>query len=242
MKKLVLVALTILTVAGATQTVKADTVDDLRTTYTEAQSEYDEAYSDTDYAEARVKKLSKKVKKNNYKLVNAKSSLKKARNAEKKALKKLNKAESKYNKYMHKLALTSTDVRAFSYVANHSDRFTNEELVFVAGNYCEYAEAQLGVDVAFTTEGTFGENIVGYYTQSTNTVSLNAEHIDYYIFNTVAHECRHAWQHTQSQFDDSFNNYVSPEQSYSEYYNQLVEVDARDYGEQMLNNLFELDY
>lgn len=242
MKKLLVALLTVIAISSTQQIVKADTIDDLRTAYTEAQSEYDEAYSDTDYAEARVKKLSKKVKKNNYKLVNAKSSLKKARNAEKKALKKLNKAESKYNKYMHKLALTSTDVRAFSYVANHSDKFTNDELVVIAGNYCKYAEAQLGVDVEFTTDGTFSENIAGYYTQSTNTVSLNAEHIDYYIFNTVAHECRHAWQHTQSQFDDSFNNYVSPEQNYSGYYNQLVEVDARAYGEQMLNNLFELDY
>ena len=86
----------------------------------------------------------------------------------------------------------------------------------------------------------------GGYSASANTIYINlynmgnaAETAD-----TIAHESRHCWQHERAEhpqteqdyrFKENFENYVSPELFFDEYYAQPVERDAREYAEQVKN-------
>ena len=48
------------------------------------------------------------------------------------------------------------------------------------------------------------------------------------MIDTCLHECRHAWQFEQKKFN--FNNYISSSTDFDAYYNQAIEVDAREYA------------
>ena len=58
--------------------------------------------------------------------------------------------------------------------------------------------------------------------------------------DTIAHELKHCEQYERAsnpkdeldyEFRENFLHYISPEKDYEEYENQLLEVDARNYGE-----------
>ncbi len=91
----------------------------------------------------------------------------------------------------------------------------------------------------------------GYYTHAKHTVTLNEQALldsvgswdSYELLETVSHELRHAYQHeaidhptdymvtqeTIDEWDDNFDNYISSDTDYTNYRNQPVEVDARDF-------------
>ena len=48
------------------------------------------------------------------------------------------------------------------------------------------------------------------------------------MIDTCLHECRHAWQFENKKFD--FNAYISASKDFDAYYNQAIEVDAREYA------------
>lgn len=82
----------------------------------------------------------------------------------------------------------------------------------------------------------------GCHYRNQNRVEINLYQIYHddkpylYIVNVLAHENRHAYQEQRvkqgfnTKLEDSYNNYITPEVSYTGYYNQLCEVDARNYG------------
>ncbi len=83
----------------------------------------------------------------------------------------------------------------------------------------------------------------GAYEESTNTLKINTYYFENgntvpwtEIVDTVAHELRHAYQaanlktNPNSEISRSFRDYIRPEQSSADYYNQACEVDARAYA------------
>ena len=88
----------------------------------------------------------------------------------------------------------------------------------------------------------------GGYAASNNTIYINrfnmgdaAETAD-----TIAHESRHCWQHERAdnpqteqdyQFKENFDVYVCPEDDYRGYRDQPVEADARDYAQNITDNI-----
>lgn len=92
---------------------------------------------------------------------------------------------------------------------------------------------------------------MGYYQDSTQSVSINLFAMEHYsyssVMDTVVHEMRHAYQHevsrrpgdfevseqTARSWDENFDDYVSYDSSldnYDEYQDQPVEADARRYA------------
>ena len=85
----------------------------------------------------------------------------------------------------------------------------------------------------------------GYYDQNNNSIFINEYCLNDSagIADTVSHEYRHKYQHQRADklenerdlaFRESFDNYQSPGNDYASYMayrNQLVEVDARAYGQ-----------
>ena len=73
--------------------------------------------------------------------------------------------------------------------------------------------------------------------------SFYNEEVHVYIVDVLAHEHRHAYQKQRvnqgfdTKLEDSYKNYIRPEENYEAYYNQLCEVDARNYGEYWENLL-----
>ena len=66
--------------------------------------------------------------------------------------------------------------------------------------------------------------------------------------DTIAHECRHCWQHERAAnpqteqdhlFQENFDHYSRPELNYDAYYSQLVEQDAREYAGQIRASIAE---
>jgi len=85
----------------------------------------------------------------------------------------------------------------------------------------------------------------GYYDQNNNSIFINEYCLNdsESIADTVSHEYRHKYQHQRADklenerdlaFRENFDNYQSPGNDYASYMayrNQLVEVDARAYGQ-----------
>ena len=97
--------------------------------------------------------------------------------------------------------------------------------------------------------GDFG----GYFAE-TNTIYINEYNIDdaKETADTIAHELRHCWQHEYAEkadtplareFRENFENYVRPEDDYSEYKQQAVERDAQEFSEGIIDiiNHFNVD-
>lgn len=226
MKKLLVALLTVIAISSTQQIVKADTVDDLKN---------------------NVTKIEKQIEKNDSKLEKAKEGSKKEKALYKKdaqLTKKLEKAESEYTTYMYTYSLTHSNKKAFSFVANNTELFTKNDLKTISRNYCKnYIAKKLGIEVGFIIDSNMSSNMNGYYRHSENCVHINVNTLKSgKFFDTVAHECRHAWQHTQAQYDDDFMYYITAEEDVDGYLNQEVEVDARAYGEHMINYLYGLDY
>jgi len=86
-------------------------------------------------------------------------------------------------------------------------------------------------------DGTYGG-----YNPSTNTIEINENMLDNSAeaADTIAHEMWHAYQQQEAldprsekgqEYQEGFNNYISPEYDFEGYENQMVEAEARDYAQ-----------
>ncbi|MCD7866502.1 MAG: hypothetical protein LUG54_10975 [Clostridiales bacterium] len=95
-----------------------------------------------------------------------------------------------------------------------------------------------------------GIQTYGYYNNETNKITINTAYMDDVenVVNTIAHESRHCYQHERAenpqteedyQHKYEFENYITAEVDFEAYENQLIESDARDYGDYYENMLKE---
>lgn len=116
-----------------------------------------------------------------------------------------------------------------------------------------YGLKDVNSKIRWSHTSTYTEDSVtmGYYNDSTRTVSLNEKVLSdsvgnwdsYDLLGTVAHELRHAYQHeairhptdfmvSQETIDSwkyNFDHYISGDDNYDDYRAQAVEVDARSF-------------
>jgi len=242
MKKLFVALLTVIAISSTQQIVKADTIDKLQNRRNQLMEQVDRAEQDLDKAldaECSTKCIGKRAytKAHKYTL-KCERTLESLNN-------KLDNCMDKYDAYMEKHIADMVDVRVFAYVNSQIDNYTDSQLTLIATNYCEYVCADLGIStVNIKTAGyNFKHNVNAVYVDTTNTIYLNLDNIDRVnMFNTIAHECRHAWQHCQIEFEQYFGNYVTSGENYTAYTNQLVEKDARAYGATMERELDRIEY
>jgi len=82
----------------------------------------------------------------------------------------------------------------------------------------------------------------GGYNSESNTMEINVNMLDDSIeaADTVAHEMWHAHQQQEAldltsergrEYQEGFDNYISPEYDFEGYQNQMVESEARDYAQ-----------
>jgi soluble cytochrome b562 len=82
----------------------------------------------------------------------------------------------------------------------------------------------------------------GGYSPETNTMEININMLDdsAEAADTIAHEMWHAHQEQAAkdpsnpraqEYQDGFDNYISPEYDFEGYQNQMVEAEARDYAQ-----------
>jgi len=82
----------------------------------------------------------------------------------------------------------------------------------------------------------------GGYNPESNTLEINENMLDDSVeaADTVAHEMWHAHQQQvandssnprAAEYQEGFDNYISPEYDYEGYQNQMVETEARDYAQ-----------
>jgi len=82
----------------------------------------------------------------------------------------------------------------------------------------------------------------GGYNPETNTMEINENMLDdsAEAADTIAHEMWHAYQQQEAsnpasekgrQYQDGFDNYISPEYDFEGYENQMVEAEAREYAQ-----------
>ena len=88
----------------------------------------------------------------------------------------------------------------------------------------------------------------GGYSPSENAIYINEHNMGdaKETADTIAHESRHCWQHEiadnsdspQAQaFKENFDDYIRPEDDYRGYRNQPVEADAREYANNITDNI-----
>lgn len=88
----------------------------------------------------------------------------------------------------------------------------------------------------------------GGFSASENAIYINENQMDDAVetADTIAHESRHCWQHEYAEksdtpqareFRENFEDYIRPEDDYRGYRNQPVEVDAREYAENVTDNI-----
>ncbi|MCL2063379.1 MAG: SprT-like domain-containing protein [Candidatus Cloacimonetes bacterium] len=89
--------------------------------------------------------------------------------------------------------------------------------------------------------GDMGENNYGGYNQETNIIEINENMLDDgpEAADTIAHEMWHAYQYECSQdpsnprgaeYQEGFENYITPDMDFEAYENQMVEAEARDFA------------
>lgn len=114
----------------------------------------------------------------------------------------------------------------------------------------EYVEEVIGFDsppeIVYYNNPEDGD--YGGYSAATNTLEIN-EHMLYQneeAADTVAHELWHAYQHQRAEnpcttkdqlYQYGFENYVSPEDDFTGYQEQLVEAEARAFAQQFKDRL-----
>lgn len=90
----------------------------------------------------------------------------------------------------------------------------------------------------------------GGYSPSENVIYINEHNMGdaKETADTIAHESRHCWQHEiadnsdspQAQaFKENFDDYIRPEDDYRGYRNQPVEADAREYANNITDNILD---
>ena len=105
---------------------------------------------------------------------------------------------------------------------------------------------KLGVEgrpnISYVYDYAHPENC-GAYSYSTNTLSINLASPENSTWsglsNTIGHECRHYYQYVNWDNDpamaQSLSNYITPDENYYAYTNQLCEVDANNFGNSFMN-------
>ena len=90
--------------------------------------------------------------------------------------------------------------------------------------------------------GDMPDGSYGGYNPSTNTIKVNENMLDNSTeaADTIAHEMWHAYQQQEAmnpnsekgqEYQEGFDNYISPEYDFEGYENQMVEAEARDYAQ-----------
>jgi hypothetical protein len=88
----------------------------------------------------------------------------------------------------------------------------------------------------------------GAFSGERNSLAINERNLDDgpETADTVSHEFRHAYQYQRAQnpvserdilFRENFDDYVSPEQDFSGYKDQILESDARDYAQRFRDRI-----
>jgi len=101
-------------------------------------------------------------------------------------------------------------------------------------------------EIVFTSDMPDGS--YGSYDSSTNTITINENMLDdsAEAVDTVAHEMWHAYQQQciqdptnakAAEYQEGFDNYISPEYDFEVYQNQMVEAEARDYAQGIKNRI-----
>lgn len=135
----------------------------------------------------------------------------------------------------------------YTFDSQSNDSFANysrADKEYYAREIRDYVASDLGLQDPPKIEYIYDYNNAsscGYYSNSSNTLTINmasSEHRTWSgIIDTIAHECRHAYQYQfaldnpNSQMAYSLNNYITPDQSYTSYRTQLCEADAFEYGD-----------
>ena len=119
------------------------------------------------------------------------------------------------------------------------------------------SDARANACIYVTGDG-YQKMVLGYYNNTTRTITINADHLQNGrtedVLDTLLHEIRHHMQHRMvdlycsvephiqeehrnmgpfreaSVFLDNFNDYHSSEDDYENYYGQAVEKDSREWA------------
>lgn len=92
-------------------------------------------------------------------------------------------------------------------------------------------------------DGTYGG-----YSPDSNTIEINVNMLDDAVeaADTIAHEMWHAYQEQAAkdpnnpraaEYQEGFDNYISPEYDFEGYENQMVEAEAREYAQGIKDRL-----
>ena len=103
-------------------------------------------------------------------------------------------------------------------------------------------------EIVFRDDMNEGE--YGGYNPETNTLEINENMLDdsAEAADTIAHEMWHAHQQQCAmdptsekgrEYQEGFDNYISPEYDFEGYQNQMVEVEAREYAQGLKDRLRE---
>ena len=108
----------------------------------------------------------------------------------------------------------------------------------------DYVETDIGLEnppeIVFREDMADGS--YGGYNSESNTIEININMLDDSVeaADTIAHEMWHAYQQQcaedpncerSQEYQDGFENYISPEYDFEAYQNQMVEAEARDYAQ-----------
>ncbi|MCL2745195.1 MAG: hypothetical protein FWE67_15235 [Planctomycetaceae bacterium] len=104
-------------------------------------------------------------------------------------------------------------------------------------------------EVVFRDDMNYGE--YGGYNPGTNTIEINQNMLDdsAEAADTITHEMWHAHQQQcaedpsnerSQEYQEAFDNYISPEYDFEGYENQMVEAEAREYAQGFKDRLNEM--
>ena len=90
--------------------------------------------------------------------------------------------------------------------------------------------------------GDMADGTYGGYNPETNTIEINENMLDdsTEAADTIAHEMWHAYQQQEAsnpssekgrEYQEGFDNYISPEYDFEGYENQMIEAEAREYAQ-----------
>jgi predicted SprT family Zn-dependent metalloprotease len=134
---------------------------------------------------------------------------------------------------------------------NWSDLSLEEQKESISG-LADYVAADTGnenpPEVAFREDMADGS--YGGYNPETNKIEINVNMLDdsAEAADTIAHEMWHAHQHQCAldptsekgqEYQEGFDNYISPEYDFEGYENQMVEAEAREYAQGFKDRLRE---
>lgn len=119
-------------------------------------------------------------------------------------------------------------------------------------DYASYHVNKLGLrgQIRFRCK-PMSDNDYGNYDPNIKGITINSYYMSNpdILINTIAHECKHAEQHVRAmnpktkedlEFKHNVENYITAEEDYQAYFNQILEKDARKYADVYSNTYKEL--